>query len=67
MISEVEMERYLDAAALVAGLDIAPAYRAEVLANLMRTSVMAALILDFPLSDENADAAPVYVPGGPTA
>jgi hypothetical protein len=63
MTGQADLERYLDAAATAIGLDIAPAYRAEVLANLERTGAIAALILEFPLPDEEAEAASVFCPG----
>lgn len=63
MTAQADLERYLDATATAIGLDIAPAWRAEVLANLERTAAVAALILEFPIPEEDAEMAPVFCPG----
>ncbi len=56
---DAELDAYLDAAARALRLDIAPAWRAAVRANLAVTFAMGALVTGFPLPDE-ADPAPVF-------
>ncbi len=63
MAVPLDLEAYLDAAAAIVGLPIAPEYRAEVLTNLQRTAAIAAAVLEFPLSDEGAESASVFCPG----
>ena len=58
-----DLEAYLDAASAIVGLPIASEYRAEVLTNLQRTAAIAAAVLEFPLADEEAEAASVFCPG----
>lgn len=52
---------YVDAAAELIGLPIAPQYRDTVIANLERTAQIAGLALADPLADD-LQAAPVYRP-----
>jgi len=63
MAVPVDLDAYLDAASAIVALPIAPEYRAEVLANLQRTAAIAAAVLEFPMSDEEAEAASVFCPG----
>lgn len=63
MAVPLDLEAYLDAASVIVGLPIVPEYRAEVLANLQRTTAIAAAVLEFPMSDEEAEAASVFCPG----
>ncbi|MEN6543867.1 DUF4089 domain-containing protein [Parvibaculum sp.] len=63
MAVPLDLETYLDAASAIIDLPIAPDYRAEVLANLQRTAAIAAAVLEFPLADEEAEAASVFCPG----
>lgn len=63
MASPFNLDTYLDAASALIGLPIAEEYRAEVLANLQRTAAIAAAVLEFPLADEEAEAASVFCPG----
>ena len=52
---------YVDAAAALIGLPIAPAHRPGVILNIERIAQMAALVMDFRLGDE-AEPAPVFRP-----
>ncbi len=52
-------ETYLDAAAALQGLTIAPEWRAAVLAHFEAIAKAATLVLAIPLEDE-IEAAPVY-------
>jgi hypothetical protein len=54
-------EAYVDAAAALIGLPIAPEHRSGVVLNLERIAQMAALVMEFPLPDE-AEPAPVFRP-----
>ncbi len=63
MAVPVDFDAYLDAASAIVDLPIAPEYRAEVLANLQRTAAIAATVIEFPLADEEAEAASVFCPG----
>ena len=58
-LTDADLDRYIDASALVLGLAIAPAWRAEVRANLAMTLRQAAVVADFALPDE-AEPAPVF-------
>ena len=61
------MDDHLDAAAFVTaasefiGLEIAPAHRPGVIANMQRIASLARLVMEFPLSDDN-EPAPVFRP-----
>lgn len=59
--SAFDAEAYLDAALAAMGLEIDPAWRQAVLANLARNAEIAKLFLDFPL-DDGEEPAPVFVP-----
>lgn len=63
MAVPLDLDAYLDAASAIVDLPIAPEYRAEVLANLQRTAAIAAAVIEFPLVDEEAEAASVFCPG----
>lgn len=63
MAEDPTLDKYLDAAAAVVGLNISPAYRSEVLANLERTKVIASLVVDFPESGDHVHSASVFCPG----
>ena len=56
-----DVEEYVDRAAAIAGLPIAPEHRPGVIQNLASTLALAALIMDFPL-DEGVEPAPVFRP-----
>jgi hypothetical protein len=56
-----EIAAYVDAAAQMVGLPIAPQYREGVIANMERTAQIAALALAEPLPDD-LEAAPVFRP-----
>ena len=49
---EYDFEAYMDAAAMLIGLPIAPEQRQGVVQNLERIAQMAALVEAFPLPDE---------------
>lgn len=55
------MAAYMDSAAALIGLPVAAAHRAGVLTNLERAAALAALVMEFPLGEQD-DAAPVYTP-----
>ena len=57
----VDLEAVLDALARLLELDIAPEYRAGIVANLDITARLAALVLEFPLGD-HAEPAAVFHP-----
>ncbi len=52
---------YIDAAADLIGLALAPEHRPGVKLNLERIAEMAALVMEFPLPDE-CEPAPVFTP-----
>ena len=54
-------ETYLDAAAALQGLTIAPEWRAAVLAHFEAITKAAELVLAVPLDDE-VEAAPIFTP-----
>jgi hypothetical protein len=54
-------EQYVDAAAMLIGLDIDPAHRPGVVLNFARIAQMAALVAEFALP-ENAEPATVFRP-----
>jgi hypothetical protein len=56
-----DAEAYVDGAATLIGLPIAPAYRPGVIVNLDRLAQMAALVMEFPLPD-GVEPAPVFRP-----
>ncbi len=58
-LTDAALEAYMDAAAAVLGLRIAPEWRGAVRANLAVTFRLGGLILDLDIPDE-ADPAPVY-------
>lgn len=60
-MTEAELDAFIDAAAAVLGLAIAPQWRAAVRGNLAVSLRMAALVADFELPDE-AEPAPVFTP-----
>ena len=53
------MLAYIDGAALLNGIPVDPAWRAEILANLRAVANAARAVLSFPLEDE-AEPAPVF-------
>jgi len=57
----LDTEAYVDAAAALIGLPIAPAYRPGVVLNLRRVAEMAAMVMEFPL-DDAVEQAPVFRP-----
>lgn len=57
----VTAERLMDATAAAIGLEIAPAHRPGVIANLERIAAMAEFVMAFPLPDET-EPAPVFHP-----
>jgi hypothetical protein len=59
--ADAELEAYMDAAAALLGLPVAPDDRPGVLANLRVTARFAALVAEFPL-DEREEPAPVFRP-----
>lgn len=59
VLDEKALEAFVNPAAAVMGLTIAPEWREAVLANLRATAAAAQLVLEFPLPDE-LDAAPVF-------
>jgi Protein of unknown function (DUF4089) len=56
-VTKDEIEAYVDAAADVIGLPIAPEHRAGVIANFERTAQFAALVNDFELPESLEPAA----------
>jgi len=58
---EFDPETYVDASAALVGLPIDPAHRPGVILNLERLAQLAALVMEFPLTDE-AEPAPVFRP-----
>ncbi len=60
-MTEAELDAFIDAAAAVLGLPIAPEWRAAVRGNLALSLRMAALVGAFELPDE-AEPAPVFTP-----
>ena len=52
-------ETYVDASAALVGLPIDPAHRPGVILNLERLAQLAALLMEFPLTNE-AEPAPVF-------
>jgi hypothetical protein len=52
---------YVDAAAAALGVPIDPAHRPGVILNLQRLAEMAALVMEFPLPDDETPA-PVFEP-----
>ncbi len=56
-----EPEAVIDAMAPLLRLEIAPEYRAGIVANLEATARFAALVLEFPL-DDHSEPAPVFRP-----
>ena len=57
-MTEDQAADYVDRMATTLGLDLDPAYRAGVIANMVRTAEVADLVMDFPLS---ADLEPGFV------
>ena len=58
-MTDQELEAWLDAAAVLLGLSIAPEWRDAVRLHLRITSDMARHLLEFPLPDD-AEPAPVF-------
>jgi hypothetical protein len=58
-MTDAQLDAYIDAAAALSGLVIAPAWRAAVRANLALCLRMAALVEAAPLADA-AEPAPVF-------
>jgi hypothetical protein len=56
-LDDEKAARVMDAMAPMLGLTIDPAWRGGVIANLKVTSTLAALVLEFPLTDEDEPAA----------
>ena len=56
---EIDFEAVVDAMAPLIGLPITDEYRPGIVTNLKVTSVLAALVLEFPL-DDHAEPAPVF-------
>jgi 1-carboxybiuret hydrolase subunit AtzG-like len=54
-------ETYVDTAAALIGLPIAPAHRPGVVVNFERLAQMAAVVMEFPLPD-GVEPAPVFRP-----
>ncbi len=50
---------YVDAAAALTGMPIAPEHRPGVVVNMERIAAMAKLVMDFPLPDE-VEPGPVF-------
>jgi hypothetical protein len=61
MPKDLDVETYVDAAAALIDLPIAPEHRPGVVLNLGRVAAMAALVMEFPLPDD-VEAAPVFRP-----
>jgi hypothetical protein len=61
MPDPIDIEAYVEAAAQLVGLPLDPAHRPGVVLNLGRIAQMAALVMEFPLSEET-EPAPVYEP-----
>jgi len=59
-MTDSELDGFMDAAAVMMGIAIDPAWRDSVRANLAVTLRMADLVGSFPLPDE-AEPAPVFV------
>ena len=57
-MTEDQAADYVDRMAMALGLDLDPAYRAGVIANMVRTAEIAGLVMDFPLP---ADLEPGFV------
>jgi hypothetical protein len=60
LMTDAELDAYIDASAVVLGLTIAPEWRAAVRANLAVTFRMGSLVGAFELPDE-AEPAPVFL------
>ncbi len=60
-LDDEKAARVMDAMAPMLGLTIEPEWRSGVIANLKVTSALAALVLEFPLTDEDEPAA-VFCP-----
>ena len=58
---DAEFAAYVDAAAELIGLEIDPAHRPGVIANMARNAQMAAFVMAGPV-ELDGDAAPVFVP-----
>jgi hypothetical protein len=58
---DAALDAYIDAAPVLVGLVIDPAYRDGVKTHLRATAAAARLVLEFPLDDE-AEPAPVFRP-----
>ncbi|MFC0389383.1 DUF4089 domain-containing protein [Muricoccus vinaceus] len=56
---DAAMLAYLDAAAVLQGIPVDPAWRGDVLANMRAVAGAARAVLSFPLEDE-AEPAPVF-------
>jgi Protein of unknown function (DUF4089) len=56
-----DVSEYVDRAAAIAGLEIAPEHRAGVIEHLAGTLALAATIMEFPL-DDDVEPAPVFRP-----
>ena len=61
-MTENQAADYVDRMAVALGLDLDPAYRAGVIANLVRTADIAGLVMDFPLPTD-LEPAFVFDPG----
>jgi hypothetical protein len=59
--TDPERAAALDAASGLLGLDVDPAWRAEILANMKIIAEAARLVAEFPLADE-IEPAPVFSP-----
>ena len=59
MMSDAQLDSYIEAAAFMLGLEIKPDWKASVRANLAVTLQMVALVDAFALPDE-AEPAPVF-------
>jgi len=60
-VPDFDPEAFVDAVAPAVGLDIDPAHRPGVAANIARVAQMAQLVLDFPLGD-TVEPGPVFTP-----
>jgi hypothetical protein len=60
LMTEAELDAYIDASCVVLGLTIAPEWRAAVRSNLATTFRLGSVVEDFELPDE-AEPAPVFM------
>lgn len=58
---DMTIEAYIDGAATLAGIAIAPEFRPGVVLNFKRTADVARLVTEFQLPDE-IESAPVFCP-----